>query len=333
VTAVIVDRDAQYVLNHCTRFLARKSGPISEPFHFPVIDSHWNGESAETSYRFNDVTFVLDAAGNQFGDVAVVGTFADLYQPVPLHSIDFLQAPTGIWAVTVRVPKGQVHHYKFIIEGTPRLDPVNPQRQRLDNGEEWSRFFTQGCAVPITFETWEIRLLERLVGHLLPFQLKENRDFVAEQYNKLNRQARDAQFPLAYRMDESVGVVNFLDKLLAREEAHNLDDYRICLRIIEKLLRERFPGRDPAALGRQVFVDLYDELASDQVAGWDATAYGSPAYFLVLLRRHTMTGAFAHPKHGGNAGAIGWAYLEERFPFEWRLALEAPLGQNLEYRG
>jgi hypothetical protein len=334
MTVVVVGRADEYVLNHCTRFLARDRGPIAEPFHFPVIDTHWDGQSAEESYRFNDVTFVYDASGSRPTQVRVVGSFGALYDLVPLRSVDFLGEATGLWAVTVRVPKGQVHSYKFVLDAaTVTLDPVNPQRTRLDNGEEWSRFFTHGCAVPISFEPWEARLLERIVAQLLPFQVEENRRFVAEQYNALDRQERDARFPLAYRMDESVGVVNFLDKLLAREEAHNLDDYRTCLRLIDAILRGRHPGREPADLGRQVFLNLYAELTSNAVAGWSKEKYGDPAYFLLLLRRHTMTGAFAHPKHGGNAGAIGWAYLQERFPFAWQLAVEAPLGDNRDYRG
>jgi hypothetical protein len=333
MTSVVAGRDEQYVLNHCTRFLARDRGAVAEAFHFPVVDTHWNGRSAEESYGFNDVTFLYDGRAQPAGEVRVVGSFGELYAPVPLRSVDFLDDPTGLWAATVRVPKGQVHTYKFVVDGAVVLDPVNPQRMRLDNGEEWSRFFTHGCAVPISFEPWEARLLERIVAHILPFQIEENRRFVADQYNKLDRQARDAQFPLAYRMDESVGVVNFLDKRLAREEAHNLDDYRTCLRLIDGILRRRHPGRDPGELGRQVYLDLYQELGSNAVAGWSKEKYGDPAYFLLLLRRHTMTGAFAHPKHGGNAGAIGWAYLRERFPFEWQLAVEAPLGDNRDYRG
>lgn len=333
----VVQREDTYVLNHCARFLARDRGPVSEPFHFPVLDTHWDGVSAESSYGFNDVTFVYDGRAEPAGEVGVLGTFAQLHTPVPLRPVPFLGEPTGYWAVTVQVPKGQVHTYRYVVDGTARLDPVNPQRQRLDNGVEWSRFFTHGCAVPVTFEDWEARLLERIVEHVLPFQVPENRRFVQDQYNRLDRAERDARFPLAYRMDESVGVVNFLDKLLAREEAHNLDDYRICLRILDRLLRERFPGREPVELGRQVFLDLYEEMGRNDdgrsMPGWDAARYGSPRYFLLLLRRHVMTGAFAHPKHGGNAGAIGWAYLQERFPFAWQLAVEAPLGANLDYRG
>ncbi|MCR3754400.1 Ricin-type beta-trefoil lectin domain-containing protein [Lentzea californiensis] len=45
------------MLNHTTRFLACDTGDVVEPFHLPVVDTHWDGSSAETSYRFNDVTF------------------------------------------------------------------------------------------------------------------------------------------------------------------------------------------------------------------------------------------------------------------------------------
>ncbi|NUT49531.1 MAG: hypothetical protein HOV94_19820 [Saccharothrix sp.] len=328
---VQVPRDDQYVLNHTTRFLARDAGEVSEPFHLPVVDTHWDGSSAEASYRFNDVTFAH--RDDRAAEVGVVGTFGDLHSPVPLRQVRFLDEPTGLWAVTVRVGKGQVHRYLFVVDGRPVLDPVNPQRLRSDNGQEWSRFFTHGCATPISFDRWELRLLERLVTQVLPFQLAENRRFLADFYQGLTRSERDRRFPLAFLMDESVGVVNFIDKLLAREERHNLDDYKTCLRLVDEVLRARFPDREPAELGRQAFMDLYDQLAANSVPGWDTGRYGEPRHFLVLLRRHAMTGAFAHPKHGGNQGAAAWAYLAERFAFDWRAAIEAPLGRNTDYRG
>jgi hypothetical protein len=46
-----------------------------------------------------------------------------------------------------------------------------------------------------------------------------------------------------------------------------------------------------------------------------------------------MTGAFVHPRHGGNSGTAGWAYLQDRYPFEWQVAIEAPLGASTDYRG
>ncbi|WP_218617683.1 gluconate 2-dehydrogenase subunit 3 family protein [Cryptosporangium aurantiacum] len=294
-----------------------------------MIDAHWDGQS----YQFNDVTFVYDARADPARSVGVLGTFAELYAPVPLREVAFLGEPTGLWAVTIRVPKGQTHVYRYTVDGTLRTDPINPQRELRDNGAEWSRFFTDGCAIPILFERWEWQLLERLINTLLPFQVAENRRFLAETYNRLDRSARDGQFPFAYRLDEAIGTVNFIDKLLARREAHNLSSYRVCLRQIDRILRDRHPDQEPSELGRQVYVDLYDELAANAVAGWDHSAYADPSYFLLLLRRHAMTGAFAHPKHGGNAGAAGWAYLSERFPFDWANAVEAPLGRNTDYRG
>jgi hypothetical protein len=97
------------------------------------------------------------------------------------------------------------------------------------------------------------------------------------------------------------------------------------------------PGEQP----RETFADLYADMWNGTVSGWDYAAYGNPRFFLQLLRRHTFTGAFSHPKYGGNAAAAGWAYLEERFRddatgtsrFAWRRITEPPLGTDPVYRG
>ena len=47
--------------------------------------------------------------------------------------------------------------------------------------------------------------------------------------------------------------------------------------------------------------------------GWDRAVYDNPGYFLYILRRHTWTGAFSHPKYGGNPGGLGWAFLSATF--------------------
>jgi hypothetical protein len=352
----VVAKDAQYVLNHCTRFLARENpairhdfgqyeaddprARICEAWRFPIVDSHWDGASAETSYAFNDVTFVYDARGDPDAEVGVVGTFGDLWSPVPLRPVEFLGEPTGFLSVTVRVPKGQVHAYKLRVGSDYVVDPINPQRIRIDNGRTWSRFFTDACQLPLVLTRRERELLGRLVAHLLPFRDPENSRFIRDVYFKLDRAARTQAFPLAYRLDEDVGVVNYIDKLVARAEQHNADDYRTCLGIVDGLLRQRFGGLDPLMLASDVYADLHEELKSDRVDGWDYGRYGSPRFFLLLLRRHAMTGAFVHPKAGGNSGAAGWMYLESRFRteqdrtlFDWRRAIEAPLGRNTEYRG
>ena len=356
MAATTVQKDDQYVLNHCTRFLARDTtdarhdfgqyaagdprAAICEAWRFPVVDSHYDGVSVETSYQYNDVTFVYDARRSPAHDVAVVGTFAELWAPVPLKPLRFLDGDGGLLAVTVRVPKGQLHLYKMLVDGRYDVDPVNPQRATIDNGQVWSRFFTDSCQIPIVLGRRERDLLGRLVAHVLPFRLQENSVFIQRVYSTLDRAARQREFPLAYRLDEEVGVVNYIDKVLARSEQHNADDYRTCLGIIEGLLRGRSGGLDPLDLPRDVYEDLYREMETDHVDGWDTGRYQSPRYFLLLLRRHAMTGAFVHPKSGGNSGTAGWMYLESRFRdeqdhtlYDWRRAIEAPLGRNTDYRG
>ncbi|MFI9201185.1 hypothetical protein [Streptomyces sp. NPDC053048] len=352
----IIERDDQYVLNHCTKYLARDGSEprhdfgqyppgdpgaaVCEAWRFPVVDTHWDGVSAETSYPFNDVTFVHDGRATAVGSVAVVGTFGPLHSPVPLRPVLFAGEPTGFRSVTVRVPKGQVHAYKFAVDGTHAVDPVNPQRTVLDNGRTWSRFFTDACAVPLELSRAERAVLGRLVGHLLPFRLEENRRFIRGVYESLDRERRRAEFPLAYQLDEEVGTVNYIDKVISRQERHLADDYHTCLRIIGDLVRARSGGRDPAVVEPELYTDLYVQMADERVDGWDYGRYASPRHFLLVLRRHAMTGAFVHPRHGGNSGAAGWMYLESRFRdaggatlFDWRRALESPLGHNTDYRG
>lgn len=352
IPAVVIEKDDQYVLNHCTRFLARDldgdgaprhdfgqyepgdpRAQVCEAWRYPIIDSYFDGQSVESSYPFNAVTFVYDARGKAAQEVAVTGTFTELYDPTPLRPVLFLGEPSGIHAVTVRVPKGQVHTYKLRVDGAWQVDPLNPQITELDNGRPWSRLFTEACQIPLTFTRRERELLGRVVSHLLPFRLPENERFIRGVYESLDRQSRANQFPLAYKLDEDVGVVNYIDKVVARAERHHLDDYRVCLELVDEVLGARNPGRDPLTLPRDAFGDLYDEMATDQVAGWDSGRYASPRFFLLLLRRHAMTGAFVHPRHGGNSGTAGWAYLRDRYPFDWPAAMEAPLGRNTDYRG
>jgi hypothetical protein len=353
--AQTVAKDDRYVLNHCTRFLARsvidprhnfgqyaagdQRATISEAWRFPIVDS-------SPDYGFNDVTFIYDGRRAPATDVRVVGTFAPLYDQTPLEPVRFLDEETGYHAVTIQLCKGQVHTYKFVIDGVPTVDPINPQTTALDNGQMWSRFITDACQQPVFLTRRERDLLGQIVAHILPFRLEENSVFIKEIYNMLDRQQRDERFPLAYRLDEEVGVVNYIDKLLVRAEQHNADDYRTCLRIIDRILRARFGGVDPVLAPPELYTDLYAQMErsssrqTSAVDGWDYDAYDNPQYFLVLLRRHAMTGAFTHPKTGGNSGAAGWMYLESRYRdandhtlFDWRQAIEAPLGRNTDYRG
>jgi hypothetical protein len=353
----VIPKEDLYVLNHATKYLARDNtddrhnlgrfaaadvrARIAETWRFPIIDGHYNADDPAESYRWNEVTFVYrpwDEASQQAQlAVSVVGTFMPMYQPIPLHSVP----DTPYYTVSVLAPKGELHFYKYIVNGQVIVDPINPQISVLDNGVEWSRFFTQGCTRRICFEIWEMEILMRLTDHILPFRTPDGQLFLQQYYQSLDRQSKEQRYRGAYRFDESVGVANFIDKIIAREENHHLTDYKICLGEINRLLRQRNPFVEIREMSREMYVELYDQMASGNVPGWNYQAYGNPRFFLQLLRRHTLTGAFAHPKYCGNSGASGWAYLSERYRdaetgmtlFDWRQALERPLGTNEHYRG
>lgn len=340
----------QYVLNWATRHLARAPGParhnygqfqpddagaqFCEGWRFPIIDTSAKGVDE------NDVTFVWLDGDTSTTEVKLIGTFPSLFEPIALEPVSFGTEQTRYRAATFSVPKGQVHRYLYLVDGKPMPDPINPQRFIADTGHVWSRFFTDSCAQPLELERWEVQLLTRLTAHILPFRTTGGQNFLSMFHMNSDRNTRDTQYADAFRLDEPIGVVNFIDKLLARQERHHLADYKICLAQMDAVLRRRHASTDPASIPKGAYEDLYAELATNQVAGWDYVRYQEPAYFLKLLRRHTYTGAFSHPRHGGNAGAAGWAYLEETYrdangqsAFDWSRALEPPLGRNPTYRG
>jgi hypothetical protein len=342
--------DEQSILNACTKPLTRAdfdeipaaqlSTTICESWRFPVIDSYRSPSVEDPRAGANRVTFIYAAQGSSFPRaVTVVGTFAPLYDPISLHRVQFLGADTRYWACSLVVPYDEVHTYKFFVDGVPTCDPLNPQRVRLDNNQEWSRFFTHYCTQPLTLTRSEAALLQRLTDEILPFRTSDGQRFL-DRYAQGLSSSGSAPGPALYRLDEPVGVVNFIDNILAREERHHRVDYRICLRLIDRVLRQRRPEAAPCDLDGSAFVDLYREMATDRVTGWDHGQYNSPRYFLQVLRRHAFTGAFSHPKYGGNVLAAGWAYLAERYTdaagmtlFDWPRATEPPLGTSADYRG
>ena len=342
----IVEKDDQDILNLCTKSLSRAGDPASsaEAWRFPVIDV-FRGSPLDPNDADNEVIFIYKSTPGTALQVGVLGSFATLYQAIPLKPVRFLGEDTGYFAVSVAVPKGQAHIYQYVVDGALTLDPINPQRVVLENGNAWSRFFTDSYLQPMILELWELKLLSRLTEQILPFRGAESELFLQQFYHYLDRQDKDAS--KVYRLDESVGEVNAIDKLLAREERHRLEDYRLCLKQVDAVLRKRNPYEEPSELSKESFNDLYDAMAGDpsnpanRIDGWDYGAYGNPPFFLNILRRHAVTAAFGHPKYAGNVGAAGWAYLSEKYfevkdgvhstLFDWRAALEKPLGTNEDY--
>lgn len=347
-------RDDQYVLNHCTVYLARRNteplhdygfghfaagdlrATIREAWRFPIVDTCSRALEGHQASDFNDVTFVYPDFSLGAGDVSVVGTFAKLYEPIQLRRVKFSDENSGYLATTVAVPRHGVFYYRFVVDGQQVVDPVNPQLAALDNGQQWSRFFTWECTSPIVLQRWQLGILERFCDHILPFRTKEGERFFAWYYKHLADDAKRGVIRGSFRIDDSAGAANFIDKILAREERHHLIDYQVCLRQLDRLIREREPGFEPANASEDTYVDLYEQMATPpqgDVKGWNLSEYGNPRHFLNLLRRHAFTGAFANPRYGGNISHAGWAFLESRFPFQWRKSLERPLGDSAVYLG
>lgn len=355
MTMQIIEKDEQHILNYCTKYLARGNHYIDSPpsadnpnltrvcesWRFPIIESYGEPEPDKNNdYTHNEVTFIYFAKDDaNVGPVAVVGTFGKLYEPIPLKPVQFLGEPTGYFALTLVLPVENNYRYRFIVDGQVILDPVNPQQVTLPNGKKWSQFFTDFYTTPTSFEYWELELLYRLTAHILPFRTEAGENFLKRFYNNLSS-SRKATISV-YEMDVSVGDANFIDNILSREEKHHLIDYKICLKQIDKVLRQRNPYVESWEVSEQLIIELYDEMANNSVNGWDYSKYNSPRYFLEQLRRHTIAGAFSHPKYGGNVAGVGWAYLEERYSdpqtkrtlFDWKAALEKPLGTNEDYVG
>lgn len=356
----IVDPGDDYVLNCCTKPLSRiapaavltdGAGPvddtarISEAWRFPIIGGVRRTEGDASDGERNMVTFVYKSVVGDARPIQILGTFATLVDPIPLKAVLFDGEDTGFRSRSVVLPKAQVYTYKYLLDGRYVVDPINPQRVRLANGRTWSRFFTDGYLQPIILEPWELRLLYRIIEQILPFRGGEAENFLKRYYFGLNRDQRKTEMPKAFRLDDSVGEVNAIDKFLAREEAHRLIDYRLCLVQIDRVLRRKNPSLDPYDMPAEDYVQLYDAMAASHsslenpIPGWNYDAYGNPAFFLYLLRRHAVTAAFCHPRYAGNVGAAGWAYLSERFKdkqghtlFDWRPSFEPPLGTSQSYR-
>src|SRR5205807_4145267 len=98
-------------------------------------------------------------------------------------------------------------------------------------------------------------------------------------YFTADRQARESIFHQAFRLEQPIGAVNFIDKLVAGAERHRLIDYKLCLTQIDAILRRRFPTLTPAEVSKAAYQALYQEMASDNVDGWDKNQYASPRFF------------------------------------------------------
>jgi hypothetical protein len=337
---------AVHVLNRCTKYLARDTtlpprhsyfnhlsalpaaAQFLEGWRFPIVDTHREEGDPLGVQRWNVVTFVWRVA--DLGDlpqrVEVLGTFRPTHEPLRLRRLD----DSRYWVGSLRMPTGISVDYVFRVDGRYVLDPINPRQRTTPDKSRWSFFWTDYCYTPVCLERWETAILQRFTSHILPLNTFEASIFLSQ----LDPATLGASRSNLYRFDQPAGVVNFIDKLISGPELHYRDDYKACLREINRLLRLRNPYQEPAQMPEEMYVAMYEQMGRGDVPGWDAGVYDNPAHFLRTLRRHCFMGAFSHPKYGGNPGGFAWDYLAEAFPpFAWREGLEPPLGTNAAYRG
>lgn len=92
------------------------------------------------------------------------------------------------------------------------------------------------------------------------------------------------------------GVLNYIDKQLARHYRRHRDTYREGLEQAEAMSRKNF-GREAAAL-----------TAAQQDALVGAIERENRKFF-ALVRSHTLEGYYGSPRHGGNRDAVSWRML------------------------
>ncbi len=202
-----------------------------------------------------------------------------------------------------------MHTYKFAVDGRYQLDPVNPQRSVAGNGPPWSRFFTDASQVPLVLSRREREVLGRLVTHLLPFRLAENRQFIQEAYTSSTVPAGGG-VPAGLPAGRGGG-----HRQLHRPgagsppEQHNADDYHTFLPIIDGLLRARAGGKDPLQLPIEDYAQLYGEMATDQVEARTLPLRQSPVLPAAAAARLALTAA-ARPTRA----AVGCDWIRDADP-------------------
>jgi len=109
-------------------------------------------------------------------------------------------------------------------------------------------------------------------------------------------------------------VIDFIDRVLVTFEKSRQTDYTQGLRELDLQTKQAFPSA-------QSFAALQGPQQIQVLTAMEK------APFFNLVRTHTITGFFASPVHGGNAGKVGWKLvnyddsLNHRPPFGYYDAL------------
>ena len=325
--------DHQFVLNQSEKIIFNNNTTghsvvtAIDSAVFPVAETYYPDKA-----NFSLVTFIF--FNREEKDIFLLGNFANLYTTYQLSRVKLNNSDTNLYAVTLKLPTRAVYFYQFKIDQSFYIDPLNSFSKTLDNGKTWSCFITEGYKTPLIFEEWEVKILQRFVSFVLPFKTAEFKTFVNRHSAQFDNTTRSMLNQLYY----DIGVVNFIDKLLARQERHHVINYQLCLSEMKQVLLRLNNTQEPEDMDEYFYARLFEIMEKNDFSVWNKAKYDNPAYFLKALRRHIITGAFSHPRHGGNTQALGWQFLADLLSnkpednlFDWRQALEIPLGNNKDY--
>lgn len=105
----------------------------------------------------------------------------------------------------------------------------------------------------------------------------------------------------------TANCVNFIDKLLAKEERATLSLYRQALVDIDRHVNQRWQ-QSFATLAPAQQQECLENLEDGKLQQWQPALGQQP--FFEMLRFHTILGFLAAPKFGGNADLSGWKALD-----------------------
>jgi gluconate 2-dehydrogenase gamma chain len=100
------------------------------------------------------------------------------------------------------------------------------------------------------------------------------------------------------------GVVNFIDKALANEEAAMKPVYKAGLAGIDAVAKKRFAKAFAELAGEQQD-EVLAALESGRAEGWPKGPVGADGFF-GAVRAHTVYGFLCDPAYGGNRDYVGW---------------------------
>ena len=105
----------------------------------------------------------------------------------------------------------------------------------------------------------------------------------------------------------AANCVNFIDKLLANEEARLLPLYRDGLAALARSSQGRWQ-KDFVDLNVPQQIELLELLEDGELEPWPGDGVDQQQLF-GTLRVHTLFGFLAAPKYGGNQNMVGWQVI------------------------